>query len=189
MLVRREWMSLAVLLTAPMATATGNVITDWDEEAVALVQPGTVFPSPTALRTTAMLHLAMFDAVNSIEHRYKPYGVQLVAAPNTSQEAPAASAAGAVLTGRFASHAIAVLRHVRASTRQTRQVDGAPAEALRTVSFTARTPAGKWSPNAWHAPLLQLAVRTRPARISRRARLRRSTGRARHPARLPRLRP
>jgi hypothetical protein len=97
MLVRREWMLLAVLLTAPMATATGNVITDWDEKAIALVQPGTVFPPPTALRTTAMLHLAMFDAVNSIEHRYKPDGVQLVAAPDTSQEAAAASAAGAVL--------------------------------------------------------------------------------------------
>ncbi len=97
MLVRREWMLLAVLLTAPIATATGNVITDWDEEAVALVQPGTVFPPPTALRTTAMLHLAMFNAVNSIEHRYKPYGVQLVATPDTSQEAAAASAAGAVL--------------------------------------------------------------------------------------------
>jgi hypothetical protein len=99
MLMKREWMLLAVLLTAPMATATGNVITDWDEKAIALA-PGTVVPSPTtptALRTTAMLHLAMFEAINSIEHRYKPYGVQLVAAPDTSQEAAAASAAGAVL--------------------------------------------------------------------------------------------
>ena len=85
MLVRREWMLLAVLLTAPMATATGNVITDWDEKAIALVQPGTVFPPPTALRTTALLHLAMFNAVNSIEHRYKPYGLQLVAAPDTKK--------------------------------------------------------------------------------------------------------
>jgi hypothetical protein len=44
-----------------------------------------------------MLHLAMFDAVNSIKHRYKPYGAQLMAAPDASQEAAAASAAGAVL--------------------------------------------------------------------------------------------
>lgn len=94
---RREWMLLAVLLTAPMATATANVVTDWDERAVAVVQPGTIFPNPAVLRTTATLHLAMFEAVNSIEHRYKPYGVQLAAAPDTSQEAAAASAAGAVL--------------------------------------------------------------------------------------------
>jgi hypothetical protein len=97
MLVRREWMLLALLLSAPMSAATGNVITDWDEEAVALVQPGTVFPPPTALRTTAMLHLAMFQAVNSIERRYRPYGMQLAAAPDTSQEAAAASAAAAIL--------------------------------------------------------------------------------------------
>jgi hypothetical protein len=43
---RREWILLAVLLTAPMAMATGNVNTDWDERAVALVQPRTVFPPP-----------------------------------------------------------------------------------------------------------------------------------------------
>jgi hypothetical protein len=53
MLVRREWMLLTVLLTAPMATARVNVITDWDEKAITLVQPGTVFPPPTSLRTTA----------------------------------------------------------------------------------------------------------------------------------------
>jgi hypothetical protein len=76
---RREWILLAVLLTAPMAMATGNVNTDWDERAVALVQPRTASRPPTALRTTATLHLAMFDAVNSIKHRYEPHGVQLVA--------------------------------------------------------------------------------------------------------------
>jgi len=114
MLVRREWMLLAVLLTAPMATATANVITDWDERVVAVVQPGTVFPPPTALRTTAMLHLAMFDAVNSIEHRYKPYGVPLVAAPDTSQEAAAASAAGAVLM-KLVPNAAAQIQAMEAS--------------------------------------------------------------------------
>ena len=77
---RRGWIVPALLLIAP-APALANVITDWDEKAVALVQPGTVFPPPTALRTTAMLHLAMHVAAN----------------PDTSQEAAAASAAGAVL--------------------------------------------------------------------------------------------
>jgi hypothetical protein len=37
----------------------------------------------------------MFDAVNSIERRYKPYKVQLSTPPDTSKEA--AAAAGAVL--------------------------------------------------------------------------------------------
>ena len=45
----------------------------------------------------AMVHAAMFDAVNSIERRYRPYLVQLPAEPTTSKEAAAAAAAAAVL--------------------------------------------------------------------------------------------
>jgi hypothetical protein len=90
-------MLVALLLTVPMTAATGNVITDWDEKAVSVVQTGTVPPPPTAFRTMAILHVAMFDAVNSIEPRYKPYKTRLSAAPDTSKEAAAASAAAAVL--------------------------------------------------------------------------------------------
>jgi hypothetical protein len=87
---------LTLSLIAP-APVLANVITDWDEKAVNIVQPGTAFPPPTALRTVTILHVAMFDAVNSIEPRYKPYKVQLSASPDTSKEAAAAAAAGAVL--------------------------------------------------------------------------------------------
>ena len=82
MLARRKWMLLALLLTAPMTAAAGNVIIDWDEKGVSVVQMVTVFPPPTAFRTMAILHVAMFDSVNSIERRYKPYLVQLPSAPD-----------------------------------------------------------------------------------------------------------
>jgi hypothetical protein len=101
MLVRREWMLLALLLTAPMTAAAGNVVTDWDAKAVGIVQTGTAPPPPLGFRTMAILHSAMFDAVNSIEPRYKPYKVQLSAAPDTSKEAAAAAAAAAVLIKLF----------------------------------------------------------------------------------------
>jgi len=100
--VKREWMLLALLLTAPMTAAAGNVITDWDEKAISLVQTGTVPPPPTANRALAILHIAMFDAVNSIEPRYKPYKIRLPATPDTSKEAAAAAAAEAG-AGRFGS--------------------------------------------------------------------------------------
>src|SRR5262249_575923 len=48
-------------------------------------------------RFMAMAHAAMFDAVNSIDRRYKPYLVQLPSDPGTSKEAAAAAAAAAVL--------------------------------------------------------------------------------------------
>jgi hypothetical protein len=97
MLVRRVWMLVALLLSAPFTAAAGNIITDWDEKAVSLVQTGTVRPPFTSHRTMAILHVAMFDAINSIEPRYKPYMVKLPAAPDISKEAAAAAAAGAVL--------------------------------------------------------------------------------------------
>ncbi len=93
---REVWFALALVVAAP-SPAFANVVTEWDEKAVALVQPGTVFPPPTALRTIAILHLAMFEAVNAIDRRYTPYKLQAVAAPGTSGEAAAAAAAGAVL--------------------------------------------------------------------------------------------
>ena len=50
-----------------------------------------------AQRMIGMVHAAMFDAVNSIERRYRPYIVLLPAEPSTSAEAAAATAAAAVL--------------------------------------------------------------------------------------------
>jgi hypothetical protein len=76
---------LAGTLTCLAMPAVANVITDWDTKAVALVAP-----APVGQRELAMIHVAMFDAVNSIERRYRPYLVQLTAPKTTSQEASAA---------------------------------------------------------------------------------------------------
>jgi len=80
-----------LIVTAAPAHAGTNVITEWDEKSVAFVTA--YIPGPMGSRAVAMVHLAMFDAVNSIEPRYRPYLGQLSAAPGTSKEA----AAGAVL--------------------------------------------------------------------------------------------
>ena len=88
----------AAIMLAPPAVA--NVITDWDVKAVDAVKPMASLGGTSpymAQRMMAMVHAAMFDAVNSIERRYRPYLVQLPADPSTSQEAAAASAAAAVL--------------------------------------------------------------------------------------------
>src|ERR1700745_2109866 len=95
MLAKRGWMLLALLLAVPMTAATANVITDWDAKAVGIVQSGTAPPPPLGFRTMAILHTAMFDAVNSIEPRYKPYKARFAATPDTSKEAAAAAAAAA----------------------------------------------------------------------------------------------
>jgi hypothetical protein len=91
-------------LGAAAAPANADVITDWNEKAVALVTPR--LPPPQAHRVTAMTHVAMFDAVNSIERRYRPYLAQLPASSTTSREAAAATAAGVVLIGLHPANAM-----------------------------------------------------------------------------------
>jgi hypothetical protein len=44
------------------------VITDWNEKAVAFVTKHRMLP-PQAERVVASVHVAMFDAVNSVERR------------------------------------------------------------------------------------------------------------------------
>jgi PAP2 superfamily len=80
--------------------ANANVITDWDDKALVLATPMASFGGTSpymAQRMMAMVHAAMFDAVNSIERRYQPYLVQLPADPATSKEAAAAASAAALL--------------------------------------------------------------------------------------------
>jgi hypothetical protein len=85
----------ALLGLIPAASA--DVITDWNEKAVAFVVARNMGPPP-AERVLAMTHLAMFDAVNSIERKYRPYLAQLPANGPVSKEAAAAMAAGTILT-------------------------------------------------------------------------------------------
>ena len=82
-----------LLLTCAVVRAGANVVTDWDAIGVGYASP----PAPAAHREMAILHAAMFDAVNSIERRYRPYLVQFSPPAGTSPDAAAAAAAGAVL--------------------------------------------------------------------------------------------
>jgi hypothetical protein len=90
----------AFALMGAAQSAFANVITDWDEKAIAAVRAmanlGGTNPY-MAQRMMGMVHAAMFDSVNSIERRYRPYLVQLPADPATSKEGAAAAAAATIL--------------------------------------------------------------------------------------------
>ena len=96
MLKNLRWIVPIVLLSGVAGPAAADVITDWNEKAVAFVTARGMLPPP-AERTVATMHVAMFDAVNSIARRYRPYAVQLAAAKDASPEVAAATAAARVL--------------------------------------------------------------------------------------------
>jgi hypothetical protein len=92
MLKRFSKILLGLVFSCLGAPSHANVIADWDAKAVALASPGAA-----GEREMAILHLAMFDAVNVIERRYRPYLLQITAPDWLSEDAVAATAAVTVL--------------------------------------------------------------------------------------------
>ena len=85
-----------IVLLAAAQPVKANVIVDWNTKTIDFILSHKM-PPPPAERIIAMTHLAVFDAVNSIERKYRPYLVELPAAPTASKEAAAAAAAATVL--------------------------------------------------------------------------------------------
>ena len=83
----------AVLL---ITSVRADVVTEWNARAETIAIDKQVAPAFNA-RQMAILHVAMFEAVNAIERRYAPYVLNLTAERTVSKEAAAAGAAHGVL--------------------------------------------------------------------------------------------
>src|SRR5690348_13390684 len=86
----------ALTLAFPGIPARADVIMDWNAKADAIGIEKQLVNSANS-RAQAMLHVAMFEAVNAIDKRFTPYKLNLTADRSTSREAAAASAAHDVL--------------------------------------------------------------------------------------------
>ena len=87
-----------------VGSARADVVTDWNQTAIATLNAaGVRFPPQT--RALAMMHAAMFDAVNATNHRYTAYAVDIYA-PGASPEAAAAAAAHGVLLNLIPSQQV-----------------------------------------------------------------------------------
>src|ERR1700730_18612009 len=98
--------ALAAANLAPaMAQATKPVsqVVEWNQTLLVIVrtpgaQPATIHPT----RSFAILHAAIYDAVNTIDRTHRPYLIQLPRGPQTaSQDAAAAAAAHEVLVNLY----------------------------------------------------------------------------------------
>ena len=88
--------------TSVWAMAQEDVILQWNRVLMETVrtpgqQPATIMP----VRSYAIMHAAMFDAVNSIDGSHTPYLIDVPGSPNASIEAAAAQAAHDVLVGLY----------------------------------------------------------------------------------------
>jgi hypothetical protein len=90
--------------TTASLQSSEDVILQWNRVLMGTIrtpgqQPPTIFP----VRSFAMMHAAMFDAVNSIDGSYTPYFTNEPVSKNASLEAAAAQAAHDVLAALYPS--------------------------------------------------------------------------------------
>ena len=107
--------ALVVISLSSAAIAASNPVLDWNQIAVSsalagnpAVSPGSATPGGTGLYL-GYVHLAIFNAVNAIEHRYQSYGGTMDAPKDASKEAAAISAAYQILLYLFPDQAASLL--------------------------------------------------------------------------------
>jgi hypothetical protein len=115
-----------------------DAVTDWNEITLStLASVNEARPSPSS-RVLAIVHVAVFDAVNSIEHRFSPYAVNAQPVAGASPEAAAIAAAYTALLSLYPSQAQPLGEAYAKSLAAIR--DGAPKEkGIAVGEFVANT--------------------------------------------------
>jgi hypothetical protein len=94
-------MALALVALVSPAVARADAVTDWNLIASNSIVVTAAQPPPVSVLHFAMVHGAVYDAVNAIDRGHQPYLVQPPSNPTDSKEAATAAAAFGVLVGLF----------------------------------------------------------------------------------------
>jgi hypothetical protein len=136
-------LAIASIGTLGSTPAPADVIMDWNAKADAIATQKQVPPVPHG-RALAMLHIAMFEAVNAVERRYAPYKLSLTADRDTSKEAAAASAGYHVLIALYPDEKadldktlVAMLSSVAEGDPKTKGVDLGKKAAAGIIALRA----------------------------------------------------
>src|SRR5438128_4706436 len=134
----RFWASLAIMFSTPLiysasayadsVVGQADEVIQWNKTLLSIVrttgaQPATIHPT----RSFAIMHAAIYDAVNAIDGTHKPYLVRLSASHFASQEAAAAAAAHEVLVKLYPNFQATLddqLQHALAQLANAGRADG-----------------------------------------------------------------
>lgn len=95
----RRWLPhlfAALTLAVAASNASADAVTEWNQTSIDVLKAANVAGNPWS-RSMAMVHVAIADAVNTVQGRYTRYAVAIPAAPNASAEAAVAAAARSIL--------------------------------------------------------------------------------------------
>jgi hypothetical protein len=163
-------LSFAICL-AMSSVVQADAVTDWNAIAIQTIAGVPSHPGATALLDSAMVQVAVYDAVEAISGRFRPYHVNIPGASG-SQAAATAKAAHDVLVSRFPSltasldltyhnyltaHSladndpgVAVGQQAAAGIIALRANDGS--FPLNSPPFTGGTDPGVWRPTPSYLP-------------------------------------
>jgi hypothetical protein len=113
--------SIAAAVVGVASPAGADVVTDWNQAAIAAMKVANVVGNPWT-RNMAMVHVAMSDAVNSVQNKYAIYvpagaSAPSASSPSASAEAAAAAAARAVLLKQLPNQKALIEQTYEASTK------------------------------------------------------------------------
>lgn len=127
--------ALALLGVVLVSAAGADVVTDWNGVWLQAIRATGGPPSPIA-RAGALLHVAIYDAVNSIDRSHEPYFMLEDAAAGTSKEAAAAMAAHRVLRELYPDPELHELFDAQLAAHLDAISDGPAEEAGKTLGGT-----------------------------------------------------
>src|SRR6266446_109108 len=171
----RFTLSLAITLLLAASLSAQNVVSQWNAIASTTIVTNAKEASVASGVWFAYVHLAVFDAVNAIDHRFQPYLFTTNPPPGTNKDAAAVAAAHRVLVNYFPSQqatldadfaaSIAAISDTPANISAGITVGEASAQALITarandgllanVPYTPPVGPGYWlpTPPAFGPPL------------------------------------
>jgi hypothetical protein len=161
-----------------MSALRADIVSDWNVTALKITAAAQA-PGATQARSLAMMHLAISDAVNSVQGRFTRYIATVAAVPSASAEAAGAAAARKILTELFPNQKAIVDEAYAASMKgipdgagKTQgvalgeqvaaaiQVDRAADGAVMPDTYRPLTSPGVWVPTA--PPITEHFARARP---------------------------
>lgn len=90
----------ALLTFASAGLAHADVVSDWNQTALRATEIADM-PPPAQLRVMALVHAAIYDAINGMERKFTRYAIEATVIPDASVEAAAAGAAYETLDRLF----------------------------------------------------------------------------------------
>ncbi len=120
---------LALLVAFSTAPPSADAITDWNQTAIAVMKTANVTANPWT-RHMAMVHVAMSDAVNSVQGRYARYVAKGELARDASAEVAASSAARHILLAFYPNQKAAI------DEAHAKAIAGIPDGPAKTAGLT-----------------------------------------------------